>query len=46
MGFFDRLFVGKSVELGVIRERKFLTGRFKTTGLLAVRCGELKLVLK
>ena len=46
MGFFYRLFVGKSAELGLIRARKFLMGWFKATALLAVRCGELKFALK
>ena len=45
MNFFDRLFVGKSVELGVIRERRF-PFKPKNTALIAEKRGRLKFVIK
>lgn len=46
MGFGDRLFVGKCVELGVIHEKRFLLGKTKKTALLAERRGKRQFVIK
>ena len=47
MGLLDRLFVGKSIELGVIHESgKFPFSKTKTTALAVQRRGSLRFVLK
>ena len=47
MGFLDRIFIGKSVELGVIQERgRFPSSKPKTTVLIAEKRGRFHFVVK
>ena len=44
MSLFDRIFVGRVIkDFGILEEKSFLIGKYKTSMLLAERRGRLKI---
>ena len=47
MSLFDRIFVGRVIkDFGILEEKSFLIGKYKTSMLLAERRGRLKIAFK